>query len=103
MYVLVYITTPNSREAKRIGEELVRKRLAVCANIIDSIMSIYWWNKKLQKDREAVLLLKTKKEKVKKIISTVRKMHSYENPAIFALPMLEGSKSYLKWIEDEVK
>lgn len=103
MYVLVYITTSNSKEAKRIGEEVVKKRLAACANIIESISSIYMWKKKLQKDREAVLILKTKKEKVGRIISAVKKIHSYENPAIFALPILQGSREYLKWIGSEVK
>jgi len=102
-YVSIYITASNSEEAERIAEKVVKRRLAACANIVDKISSIYWWEGEIQKDSEALLFLKTKKDKVKEVIEFVRSIHSYDNPAIVAFPILDGSDEYLKWIEEEVK
>lgn len=103
MYVLIYITTSGAEEARRIGKRMVKERLAACANVIEKVHSLYWWKGKLEESSEAVLLLKTKKDKIKKIIAMVKKLHSYENPAIVAFPILEGSEEYLKWIEGEIR
>jgi periplasmic divalent cation tolerance protein len=103
MYVLIYITTSGAEEAKRIGKRIVEERLAACANVIEKVHSSYWWKGKLEESDEAVLLLKSKKDRVKKIIAMVKKLHSYENPAIVAFPILEGSEEYLRWIEGEVR
>lgn len=103
MYVLIYITTSGAEEARRIGKRMVEERLAACANVIEKVHSLYWWKGKLEESGEAVLLLKTKKDKIKKIIAMVKKLHSYENPAVVALPILEGSEEYLKWIEGEIR
>ncbi len=103
MYVLIYITTSGAEEARRIGKRVVEERLAACANVIEKVHSLYWWKGKLEESSEAVLLLKTKKDKIKKIVAMVKKLHSYENPAIVAFPILEGSEEYLKWIEGEIR
>ncbi len=103
MYVLIYITTSDAEEAKRIGRRILKERLAACANILEKVQSVYWWNGKLEESGEALLLLKSKKNKVKEIIAMVKKLHSYENPAILALPILEGSEEYLQWIEGEIR
>ncbi|MFQ6105819.1 MAG: divalent-cation tolerance protein CutA [Candidatus Hydrothermarchaeaceae archaeon] len=100
MYVLVYITTSDAKEAEHIGENIVKQKLAACANIIKDISSIYWWKGKLEKEGEALLLLKTSEKNVEKVIDAVRKMHSYENPAVVAIPILKGSKDYLSWIDE---
>lgn len=102
-YFIIYITASSAQEAERIGEAVVNERLAACANVVPSLRSTYWWKGRLEKSREALLLLKTKKARVKKVIKRVRELHSYENPAIVAIPILEGSKDYLAWVEKEVR
>ena len=103
MYVLIYITASDAEEAKQIGRRIVKERLAACANVVEKVHSLYWWKGKLEESGEALLLLKSRKEKVKDIVAMVKKLHSYENPAVVALPILEGSEEYLKWIEGEVR
>jgi len=102
MYAIIYITTSNKVEAQKIGETLVKKRLAACANVIEKIYSIYWWKGKMERDDEALLLLKTKDDRIEEVINMVKELHSYENPDITAIPLIGGSKEYLKWIDDEV-
>jgi periplasmic divalent cation tolerance protein len=103
MYAIVEVTTSGEEESKRIGETVVSERLAACANIIPAVTSFYWWKGKLEEDSESILLLKTTEDNVEKLISRVRGLHSYDNPAIVSLPIKTGSKNYLDWIINEVR
>ena len=49
---VLYITAGSRDEAGKVGRALVESRLAACANIIDGMASIYWWQGKLTEDRE---------------------------------------------------
>ena len=100
---LVYITTKDKAEARKIGQELVKTRLAACINIIDNMNSMYWWQGKIQDDNEAILIAKTKQSLVKKLIKKVKSLHSYSCPCIISLPILEGNKDYLQWLSKETK
>jgi len=101
-YVIAYVTAIDAKQAKRIGEVVVRERLAACANIIPSMESIYWWKGNVEKAKEAVLLLKTKKSLAPKLIKRVKALHSYEVPCVDIIPLTGGNKAYFKWIEESV-
>jgi len=100
---MVYITCASIQEAQRIGKEIVERRLAACVNIIEKISSFYWWEGKLQEDKEAVIIAKTKSSLVHELIKKVKDIHSYECPCIVTLPVLEGNTDFLKWIIKETK
>jgi periplasmic divalent cation tolerance protein len=100
---LIYITAKNKDEARKIGGELVKERLAACVNILDNMNSMYWWEGKVQDDNEAVLIAKTKESLVKKLIAKVKSLHSYSCPCIISLPILDGNKEYLTWLEKETR
>ncbi|PJZ68069.1 divalent-cation tolerance protein CutA [Leptospira perolatii] len=97
----IYITTKNEEEALRIGEALVKERLAACANILPKIKSIYHWQGNLEKDDEAVLLLKTREDLAENIISRVKELHSYTIPCAVSWQISEANQDYLKWIQQE--
>ncbi len=99
----IYITVKNKAQAKKIGKELVKSRLAACVNIIDHMSSMYWWGKKIEYDQEAVLIAKTKESLVKELITKVKTMHSYSCPCVIALPVMDGNKAYLDWVAKESK
>lgn len=103
MFALIYITTSSEDESSFIGEKLVSERLVGCANIISDIKSFYWWQGNLEKDQESILLVKSLVSKVDDIIKRVKELHSYENPGIVALPIINGSKDYLNWLEEEIE
>ncbi len=102
MYAFVYITTSSKEESKKIGKKLVEEKLVACVNIIPSIESIYLWKGKIEADEESLLIAKTKAEKIDKIIKMVKEIHSYETPAILAIPIIEGSKDYLDYLDSEM-
>ena len=44
----------------------MEERLAACANVLDGVTSIYWWQGALEQAGEAVLILKTRTELVER-------------------------------------
>ena len=99
----IYITVGSIEEAGAIAKELVSKRLAACANIIDSMNSIYWWDGKIQEDKEVVLIAKTKESLVPALIEKTKSLHSYDCPCIVSLPITDGNKPFLEWIVEETE
>ena len=102
MHVIVYITTSDAREANDLAEAILKERLAACANVVESVKSIYWWKGKLEHDDESLIILKTTERKFDALAARVKELHSYENPEIVAVPILKGSSDYLAWIDAEV-
>ena len=102
-YIVIYITTGSVNEAKKIGRALVEEKLAACSNIVFPIRSIYSWQEKICDDKEALMVLKTKKKLFNQIVKRVEKLHSYDVPEIIAMPIIEGSSKYLSWLNEETK
>jgi len=97
----VYITCEDSDQAARIGRALVAERLAACANLLDGMRSVYWWEGEIQDDIECVLIAKTRADRMEALIERVRALHSYEVPCVVGLPIREGNPDYLAWVEAE--
>jgi len=103
MYCLVLITAKNKNEARNIAKALLNKRLAACVNILDKVESLFWWKGKIDSAFEAMLIVKSKGEKLPKIIKMVKSLHSYSVPEIIALPVSSGFKPYLEWINESIR
>jgi periplasmic divalent cation tolerance protein len=105
-YAIVYVTCSDKAEAEKIGKHILEKRLAGCINIIPAMTSFYFWppkEDKIDKSDECILLIKTRFENYEKIETEVLKIHSYDNPAIFAIPLVAISKKYADWLGSETK
>ncbi|MEW6096976.1 MAG: divalent-cation tolerance protein CutA [bacterium] len=101
-YIVVLITTSQTEEAKKIADKLIREKIVACVNIIPEINSIFWWKNKVSVEPESLLIIKTTKNQLKKLIEIVKKIHSYSVPEIIALPIIGGNEEYLKWIDESV-
>ena len=99
--VVVLITAANRREAVRIGAALVKNKLAACATLISSVTSIFRWKGKVQKTREALVIVKTTMRQYAALERSVLAMHSYEVPEIIALSVDRGLRPYLEWVQKE--
>ena len=98
--VVVFITAANGEEAARLADLLVGANLAACVQILPEIESVYRWEGKIERQSEVLLLAKTSRLKFSELEQEVRNLHSYETPEIVAVPIVEGSKSYLDWLTD---
>jgi periplasmic divalent cation tolerance protein len=102
-YVVVFVTTSSKTEARRIARGVLSQRLAACVNILSGVESHYWWQGKLERSKECLLVMKTKRSAVPRLTNAVRKLHSYDVPEIIVLRVQAGSKEYLKWISESVR
>jgi periplasmic divalent cation tolerance protein len=90
------------KEANFISKTLVEQKLAACVNITPKIQSRYWWKGKVETASESLLMIKTKKTLVSKLIKKVKDMHSYTVAEVIALPIIQGNPDYLQWIQTSV-
>lgn len=98
MYIVVLITASSKEEAEKISKSLLEERLCACINIVDRIDSLFWWKDKLERASESLLIVKTKKSLIPKLVKRIKSLHSYEVPEIIALPIIAGNKDYLDWL-----
>ena len=97
-YRIVLVTCASIAEARRIGRSVVEKKLAACANIVAGVDSIYRWKGKVERAREVLVVMKTTVGRLRELEREVKRMHSYDVPEFIVLPIVAGSREYLKWI-----
>lgn len=102
-YSVVLVTVPSQEEGERIARGVLERKLAACANIIPGVQSLFWWQGRLEETIEALMVLKTKAEALPQLIEAVRDMHSYAVCEVIEIPVGQGNRAYLDWIEDTVQ
>lgn len=99
MHSFVISTCKNRKEAEKISDEVLRKKLVACAKMIP-INSSYWWKGKIENEKEILLLFQTSKKNVSNLIKHIKKIHSYEVPEIVEIEMKRGNEKFFKWISE---
>lgn len=102
-FALVYVVCSNLEEARTIARKVLERRLAACANIIPTIHSLYWWEGKLEEGQETLLILKAPYTYYEEVEKVVKAHHSYQLPAILAIPIAKGLPDYLRWLATETE
>lgn len=100
--VVVLVTVPTAEVAEKIGRTVVEERLAASVNIVPGLRSLYVWQGRLADERELLLLVKTRAERVAALETRVRALHPYAIPGVIAVPVVAGHGPYLAWIGDAV-
>lgn len=101
-FIVVLVTVGSPNEGDQLSRALVEERLAACVNRIGPVQSVYRWQGQVKQNEEELLVIKTKGELFDRLKQRVQELHSYSVPEIIALPILEGSESYLKWLGDQL-
>ena len=86
-------------EKKKIAQQLLKQRLIACANITGPVSSLFQWSGKPEKAEEYLIFMKSRKDLFDKLAEIVKALHSYEVPEILVLPVVDGSKEYLAWLD----
>jgi periplasmic divalent cation tolerance protein len=100
--VLIMVTTGARDDAERLGEALVVEHLAACCTVVPTVHSIYYWDGQLQREHEALLLVKTLESQAQAVQEFVQSHHDYELPEILQIPIESGSSRYMNWLEKQV-
>ncbi len=100
--IVVLVTTASQTEAERIAKALVEDHLAACVTRAKGGVSFYRWQGKMQQAGEWLLVIKSRREVLERLVQRVKALHSYEVPEIIGLPVIGGNEDYLRWIDSEV-
>ncbi len=96
--ILVLVTCPSLPVARRLGTAVVTRRLAACVNLVPRVESVFWWNGKIDRCREVLLLIKTRRARFERLRRAVVSIHPYDVPEVIALPLIAGHRPYLRWL-----
>lgn len=99
--ILILVTFPNKAEAVKIGDAILDKKLAACWNLFP-VDSNYRWKGKIARDKELLMIIKTKDANFKKVEEFIKKNHSYEIPEIVSIKAKDVTKPYLGWLMEEL-
>ncbi|MEJ0045545.1 MAG: divalent-cation tolerance protein CutA [Rhodospirillales bacterium] len=97
---LVLITCADEAEARHIGRALVEARLAACVHLRPHT-AIYRWQGRIEEAAEYTLLAKTVAAHFPALRDAVLALHSYDLPAIVAVPVSEANAAFVAWVTAE--
>lgn len=102
-FIQVLTSAGTKEDAQKIAQSVVEKRLAGCAQVIGPITSTYRWDGKLETAEEWLCIIKSRNDLYKELEKAIQQIHPYKVPEILSIPVLEGSKSYLGWLDGELR
>lgn len=97
--IVVLSTCGSADEAEKLARSLVEQRLAACVNVMPRIRSYYRWKDAIESAEECLLVIKSTRDRMEALRAALEKEHSYEVPEVIALPVVDGSPDYLRWLE----
>ncbi|MCK5393532.1 MAG: divalent-cation tolerance protein CutA [Candidatus Omnitrophica bacterium] len=100
MAILVMVTIPKDN-AKLLAKILLAEKLCACVNIIDEVKSLFWWQGKIDEEKEALLLIKTKKSLFIELENLIKKNHPYKVPEIIGFEINKINNEYSNWLNKE--
>lgn len=100
--MVVFSSCDSEEQAGRIARELVEQRLAACVNILPGTHSVYRWKGEIEDTAEWLLIIKSRRDLMDQLRAAIGKIHSYEVPELLAIPVVDGSESYLAWLDREL-
>jgi periplasmic divalent cation tolerance protein len=99
--IVVLTTLASEDEAAVLVRALLDRRLVACGTVLPAARSLYRWEGKIADEREAVVLLKTVRERLAELEGAFAELHPYKVPELLALPVAAGLDRYLGWIDAE--
>lgn len=100
-FAIVQTTTDTAQEADQLASGAIEQQIAGCVQI-SHITSYYRWHGQAQHDPEFLLTFKTTAAAVETVKDYLATHHSYEEPEIIVIPIVDGSQGYLQWISGSV-
>jgi periplasmic divalent cation tolerance protein len=96
--ILVMCSLDDPILAEDIANALIMNKLAACVQLLPRVTSIYWWDQKVKKNSEILLLAKTEKKRFADIELVIKQLHPYTCPEILGIPLSKINQEYAEWI-----
>lgn len=101
--IVINCTVPDKKVAKDITKILMKHKLAACVSMIEKVQSVFSWDGEICEEKEILMMIKTCRANYGKIKLVIEDLHPYTVPEIIALPIVDCSEDYLKWIVKETE
>ncbi len=102
--ILVYVTCSSEEEARKIARAVLENKLSACVNIYTNVISMYWWDDKIEESIEYILFIKTRQSLYEKVKKKILELHSYICPCIVQLAEIkEGVECFINWLYRETE
>lgn len=101
--IIIFITTPTLENAEKISDILIEKRLAACVSILGEVKSTFFWEGKIEKEKEYLVMIKTEDKIFDKVLNLIKSIHPYKVPEILALNVVTGNPDYIRWVKETVQ
>ena len=101
--IVIYCTVNKKQIAKDITKVLMRHKLAACVSMVENVKSVFSWEGEVCEEKEILMMIKTRRNNYGKVKLVIEDMHSYSVPEIIALPIVDCSEDYLKWLIKETE
>eukprot|EP00195_Chlamydomonas_chlamydogama_P015162 CAMPEP_0202912558 /NCGR_PEP_ID=MMETSP1392-20130828/58099_1 /ASSEMBLY_ACC=CAM_ASM_000868 /TAXON_ID=225041 /ORGANISM="Chlamydomonas chlamydogama, Strain SAG 11-48b" /LENGTH=100 /DNA_ID=CAMNT_0049603515 /DNA_START=284 /DNA_END=582 /DNA_ORIENTATION=- len=88
--MVVYVTVPSMEVGEALAGKLVESKLAACVNIVPGLTSVYWWDGKVNKDPELLLIIKSRTSLLPELTPFIKAHHPYTECEVIALPIMGG-------------
>jgi periplasmic divalent cation tolerance protein len=98
---LVLVTAPNVKTARQLARAALEGRLVACANLIPRIESHYWWQGKIEKSPEVLIIFKTSARRLARLERLILEKHPYDTPEFIEMKLTRGTERYLAWLTRE--
>jgi len=100
--IVVLTACDSEKQAAQLARHLVEQRVAACVNILPKARSIYRWKENIEDASEWFLLIKSRRGLFAALRAEIEKLHTYAVPEVIALPVVDGSDTYLGWLDDQL-
>jgi periplasmic divalent cation tolerance protein len=100
--VVILVSCPAT-DSLKIADALVKAELAACVNILPAVKSIYRWQGDICVDAEELLVIKSGRGHFSELCRKVKELHPYEVPEIIQIPIEDGYKPYIDWLNAGLK
>ena len=90
------MTTCQIDKSQKLIDEILKLKLAGCASKTE-VDSKFWWEGKIDEEKESLIIFKTREELVEKLFKKIKEIHPYEAPEIIEIKVEKVNDEYLKW------
>lgn len=101
--IVINCTVPDKKVAKEITKTLMKHKLAACVSMVENVRSVFSWDGEICEEKEILMMIKTRRTNYGKIKLVIEEIHPYTVPEIIALPIVDCSEDYLKWLVKETE
>lgn len=98
---LILVTAPPGAPAGDLARALVAEGLAACVNILPQVTSVYRWEGAVQEEPEAMLIIKSRHDRLPALEGRLLELHPYDVPEFVVLEPGHVEARYLAWLQAE--